>query len=220
MLLSGGLDSVVSLARADREMDVRLALFFDYGQRAVDREREAALGAVGYFGIPYREIDLRWLGLLAPSGMRKSNQSLEIGGASELDTLDAVWVPNRNGVFLNVAAAYAESYGCDVIVAGFNKEEAVEFPDNQAEYVDQVNACFRFSTRSDIRVVSFTQDLTKREILLLGVELGAPLSIIWSCYAGGEMMCGGCMSCKRLLAAMNSLADDKRPRLRFRLDTE
>ncbi|MEJ2719585.1 MAG: 7-cyano-7-deazaguanine synthase [bacterium] len=208
-LVSGGLDSVVSLAKAVATLDVRLVIFFNYGQRALLPERAAVVGVVNFYGLAVQEVDLGWLGLLLPDAMRLGR----VGGA--LDTLDAVWVPNRNGVFLNVAAAYAEKYGCDVVVTGFNREEAAEFPDNGAEYTARVNRGLELSTRNAVRVMSFTQDLDKREILELGLELGAPLSVIWSCYEAGERMCGRCGSCKRLKNALGALPADLKPPLEF-----
>jgi 7-cyano-7-deazaguanine synthase len=213
-LVSGGLDSVVSLAKAATVMDVRLLLFFDYGQRALDRERNAVLGVANYYRFPYREVELPWLRDLAPEGMRDGETDDE-GGDPALDTLDAVWVPNRNGVFLNIGAAFAESYGCEVVVTGFNREEAEEFPDNSLPYVSRMNEALEMSTLNAVRVVSFTQDLDKRQILRLGNELRAPLSVIWSCYHSRELMCGRCASCKRLRAAMASLDAESRPPIRF-----
>lgn len=214
-LVSGGLDSIVSLSKAAQTMDVRLALFIDYGQRAAARERHAVMGAVNYYGLPFREVSLEWLGRLAPEGMRRSGTA----ETPPLDTLDAVWIPNRNGVFLNVAAAYAERYGCAFVVTGFNREEAEEFPDNSAEYVTRTNAAFELSTRGRVRVMSFTLDLDKREILELGVETGAPLSVVWSCYHERELMCGVCGSCRRLKTALAAVAPDDRPPIRFEGDT-
>ncbi len=213
-LVSGGLDSVVSLAKAATVVDVRLMVFFDYGQRALDRERNAVLGVANYYGYPYREVGLSWLEDLAPEGMRQSRTG-EGDEEPDLDTLEAVWIPNRNGVFLNIGAAFAESYGCDVVVTGFNREEAEEFPDNSSAYVSRLNAALEMSTLSDVRVVSFTQELDKRQILRLGSELRAPLSVIWSCYHARELMCGRCASCKRLRAAMASMGAEDRPPLRF-----
>jgi 7-cyano-7-deazaguanine synthase len=209
-LVSGGLDSIVSLAKAFTNMELRLVLFFNYGQRALLRERAAVLGIVNFYHLPFREIKLDWMGSLLPTAMREGCD--DAGG---LDTLDAVWVPNRNGVFLNVAGAFAESFDCDVIVTGFNREEAEEFPDNGADFVSRINRGFELSTRNKVEVMSFTQDLDKREILELGAELGAPLSAIWSCYDAGETMCGRCGSCARLKSALNALPPDLRPPLEF-----
>ena len=217
-LVSGGLDSVVSLAKARDESDVRLVLFADYGQRSVGRERAAVIGVATFYGLPFREVNLRWLRSLSPKGMRSGapSESAPPGGPpARLEAIDDVWIPNRNGVLLSVAAAFAESYRCGIVVTGFNREEAVDFPDNRAEYVAMVNRSLELSTRNGVRVVSYTQDLGKREIVALGIDLKAPLSLVWSCYDALEEMCGRCASCRRLKAAVDALPAQKRPPIRF-----
>lgn len=211
VLVSGGLDSLVSLARAVTERDVRAVMFIDYGQRARESERVSSMSAANYYGLPFLDVDLRWLESLSPAGMRASRA----GAADALSTLDEVWIPNRNGLFVNTAAAYAESYRCDTVVTGFNREEAVEFPDNSRDYVDRVNAALALSTRNNVRVESFTIDLDKRAIIRLGIELKAPLSIVWSCYKSGARMCGRCASCARLRGAIDSLPLSERPVIEF-----
>ncbi len=211
VLVSGGLDSLVSLARAVVERDVRTVMFFDYGQRARESERASSMSAANYYGLGFLDVDARWLESLSPPDMRASRPQVE----GELATLDDVWIPNRNGVFVNIAAAYAESYGCDTVVTGFNREEAEEFPDNSRAYVDRVNDALALSTRNGVRVESFTIDLDKREIIRLGLELKAPLSIVWSCYRSGPKMCGRCASCVRLRNALDSLPAGDRPVLEF-----
>jgi 7-cyano-7-deazaguanine synthase len=196
-------------------MEVRLVIFFDYGQRALERERNAVFGAVNYYGFPLREVRLGWLDELVPAGMRRQRPAADPTTEPRLDTPDAVWVPNRNGVFLNIGAAYAEAYGCDYVVTGFNREEAIEFPDNGEEYVSRVNGGLEISTRNRVRVVSFTQDLDKQRILELGVELRAPLSVVWSCYHDRQRMCGRCASCRRLKKALAGVDEKTRPRLDF-----
>jgi 7-cyano-7-deazaguanine synthase len=136
-------------------------------------------------------------------------------GGDPLTALEEVWIPNRNGVLINVAAAYAEGYGCDTVVTGFNREEAEEFPDNSRDYVDRANLALALSTRNRVRVESFTIDLDKRAIIRLGIELKAPLSIVWSCYRSGERMCGRCASCARLRGAIDSLPPADRPVIEF-----
>jgi 7-cyano-7-deazaguanine synthase len=212
-LVSGGLDSVVSLARAVKERLVESVMFFDYGQRSRESERVSSMNAANYYGLPFEDVDIRWLEMLAPQGMQIGAVRSRENDA--LTSLDDVWIPNRNGVFLNVAAAYAERYRCNTIVTGFNREEAEEFPDNSEEYVQRVNRALEMSTRNGVRVESFTIDLDKPAILRLGLELKAPLSIIWSCYRSGERMCGRCASCVRLRAALASLPATDRPKIEF-----
>jgi 7-cyano-7-deazaguanine synthase len=209
-MVSGGLDSVVSLALGLESREVRLILFFDYGQRARVSERASTLAVASYYGLPLREIQLPWLEALAPAGMRAT-----AADDAGLITLDDVWVPNRNGVFINIAAAFAESYGCESVITGFNRDEAEEFPDNSRDYVERASGALALSTRSGVAVESFTIDLGKREILIEGMEVGAPLSAIWSCYRSGERMCGRCASCRRLKMALDAVPAEKRPVLEF-----
>jgi 7-cyano-7-deazaguanine synthase len=208
-MVSGGLDSLVALALAQRDLDIRLVLYFDYGHRARESELASAMAAANFYGLEFREVNLRWLGDLSPRGMRAG------GDNAELTSLEDVWIPNRNGLFINVAAAFAESYGCDAVVCGFNREEAAEFPDNSADFVQQSTAALQFSTRNGVALRSDTLAMDKREMLRAGADAGAPLSIVWSCYHSGQRMCGRCASCLRLKAALASLPEDERPVLEF-----
>ncbi len=210
-LLSGGLDSTVALAAARREHEVVLALTFDYGQRAAAREIAAASAIASRFKIPARALDARWLGALTPSALVNAAGALPRPDARDLDdpakaaaTAKAVWIPNRNGFFINAAAAFAEAAGAGGVVVGFNREEAATFPDNTVAFMDAATRALAFSTANGVRVVSPTAPLDKREIVRLGRELGAPLDLCWPCYEGGPILCGVCESCRRFQRAMES----------------
>jgi 7-cyano-7-deazaguanine synthase len=202
-ILSGGLDSTVSLAAALRKMDVVLALTFDYGQRAARREREAAGQIARHFRIPHRVVETPWLASLTSTALVNRRARLPLHEMSERSA-KAVWVPNRNGVFIEIAAAHAESLGADRLITGFNKEEAVTFPDNSPGYVSAVNLALAYSTANGVKVVSFTGNLDKKAIVNLGRRLDAPLKFIWPCYEGGKRWCGECESCLRSLRALNA----------------
>jgi 7-cyano-7-deazaguanine synthase len=202
-ILSGGLDSTVSLAAATRKMDVVLALTFDYGQRAARREREASAKIAKHFRIPHRVIAIPWLAALTSTALVNRRARLPLREMSERSA-KAVWVPNRNGVFIEIAAAHAESLGAQRLITGFNKEEAATFPDNSAAYVSAINYALSFSTANGVRVVSYTGALDKKAIVHLGRRLDAPLKFIWPCYEGGKRWCGECESCLRSLRALNA----------------
>lgn len=201
-ILSGGLDSTVSLAAATRKMKVVLALTFDYGQRAAKREREASAKIAKHYRIPHKVVAIPWLAALTGTALVNRKAKLPVHEMSERSA-KAVWVPNRNGVFIEIAAAHAESLGADRLITGFNKEEAVTFPDNSPAYVGAVNLALSYSTANGVRVVSFTGNLEKRGIVNLGRRLDAPLRFIWPCYEGGKRWCGECESCLRSLRALN-----------------
>ncbi|MBI3854325.1 MAG: 7-cyano-7-deazaguanine synthase QueC [Planctomycetes bacterium] len=200
-ILSGGLDSTVSLAAATRKMDVVLALTFDYGQRAAMRERQASARIARHYRIPHRVIAIPWLAGLTATALVNRRAALPRNEMSERSA-KAVWVPNRNGVFIEIAAAHAESLGAARLITGFNKEEAVTFPDNSPAYVAAVNRALSYSTANGVRVLSFTGNLEKRAIVNLGRRLDAPLRHIWPCYEGGRAWCGECESCLRSLRAL------------------
>jgi 7-cyano-7-deazaguanine synthase len=201
-ILSGGLDSTVSLAAATRRMDVVLALTFDYGQRAAKRERAASSKIARHYKIPHRVIALPWLAKLTTTALVNRNSALPRHEMSERSA-KAVWVPNRNGVFIEIAAAHAESLGATRLITGFNREEAVTFPDNSPAYVGAVNLALSYSTANGVQVVSFTGALDKKAIVALGRRLDAPLKQIWPCYEGGKRWCGECESCLRSLRALH-----------------
>jgi 7-cyano-7-deazaguanine synthase len=201
-ILSGGLDSTVSLAVAVRRMEVVLVLTFDYGQRAARRERRASATIAKHYRIPHRVIAVPWLAALTGTALVNRKAELPRHEMSERSA-KAVWVPNRNGVFIEIAAAHAESAGATRLVTGFNREEAETFPDNSKAYVGAVNRALSYSTANGVRVVSFTIDLDKKGIVRLGRKLKAPLQHIWPCYEGGTSWCGSCESCLRSLRALH-----------------
>lgn len=203
-LLSGGLDSVVATTCAARDGSVDLALTFDYGQRAARAESEAAAAACSRLGIPHRVIALPWLAEITHTALVDPSVGLPELPSQELDNLAlsqisaaAVWVPNRNGVFVNIAAAFAESMECEAVVCGFNAEEGRTFLDNTPQFAEAATRALSYSTRNRVRVFSPTQGLTKVEIVALGRRIGAPLDCVWSCYGPGPTPCGRCESCLR-----------------------
>jgi 7-cyano-7-deazaguanine synthase len=205
VLLSGGLDSTVSLAMAGEFCEPRRALFFDYGQHARGREETASRRIAELFGLRFHRIELPWMGelssspLIAGGGEPPEDVDIDDTGGSR----PAVWVENRNGIFINIAAAFASAVRCGIIIAGFNREEAQSFPDNSAGFLEAVNRALAIGAGHPVRVESPTVALVKREIVERGLALGIPWRHIWSCYGGGEVMCGSCESCARLKRAIS-----------------
>ncbi|MDQ0287657.1 7-cyano-7-deazaguanine synthase [Desulfofundulus luciae] len=209
VLLSGGLDSTVSMAQALREGQVELCLTMDYGQRAAAREIAAASALAAYYKLAHRVIQLPFLGEVTTTSLVNREETIPEPLEESLNdpqqataTAAAVWVPNRNGLFINIAACFAEALGCEQVVTGFNREEAATFPDNSLDFLEAINSSLAYSTASGVRVVSYTARLNKVEIVRLGQYLGVPWHLIWSCYYGGQTMCGRCESCRRLGRAM------------------
>ena len=208
VLLSAGLDSAVNLKCALDGGRVVAAITFDYGQRAARRERECAAAMCRRLHVRHEIVRLPWLGEITETALVRRGKSLPHPRVRDLDDTAAarrfaerVWVPNRNGVFLAIAAAYAEALSADEVVAGFNAEEAVTFPDNSEKFARAFNKSLRLSTRTGVRVKSYTVRRHKASIVRLGIRIGAPLEVVWCCYEGGRRLCGRCESCLRFLRA-------------------
>lgn len=231
-LLSGGLDSAVALAAvhtaeekprrsgkaaagdppaaAGARSARSIALTFDYGQRAARREIEAAAAMCALYGIEHRAIELPFLREVTRTALVDRARDVPRPDAAALDSAaahesaKAVWVPNRNGVFIAIAAAHAEAAGIPRVIVGFNREEGVTFPDNTPEFVLVANGALAYSTLSKVKVQAPLGKLDKVEIVKHGRQMGAPIPLLWSCYLGGDEQCGTCESCKRLFRALEA----------------
>lgn len=191
VLLSGGLDSSVNLYQAQRKTQVVLALTFDYGQKAGKNEILAAKFLCEELKIPHQVVELPWFQLFSKSALTEKNQLVPQGTQVSIDdlktskaTAERVWVPNRNGIFLNIGAGFAEGLNAQVVVPGFNAEEAVTFPDNSVEFMSALDKSFSYSTSNGVRTECYTVDLTKTQIVQMGRELKIPFSKLWPCYHG------------------------------------
>ena len=211
LMLSGGLDSTVAAFMATETTEPRLALTFDYGQRARRRELAAGYALAQIIGVPHRTVFLPFFREFEGGALTDPNRRLPEPEESELDdlakargTAGAVWVPNRNGVFVAVAAAWAESIGASVLVVGFNAEEARTFPDNGGEFVAAQNAALELSTSNGVKVFAPTLSWTKEQIVRHAKAHDWPLELVWSCYEGDDQPCGRCESCRRFLRAVEA----------------
>jgi 7-cyano-7-deazaguanine synthase len=206
VLLSGGLDSSANLAFAAERDTVVLALHVDYGQRAAVPEWRASRALAEYYGVKIERIETPWLGALGGSSLTDKSRDVPELKASELDTLakiqetaKSVWVPNRNGVLLNIAGAFAERFRAKRIVVGFYREEATTFPDNSQAFLDQTSRAFGYSTQNGVEAFCYTTAMDKTEIVDALKTLARPFphALVWSCYHAGPAPCGRCESCGR-----------------------
>jgi 7-cyano-7-deazaguanine synthase len=206
VLLSGGLDSVVNFKQAYDTTEVCLIITYDYGQKAYPKEKRASQSIAEKYQIPHKIIGLDYIKDI-DTGLTKGN--IPDFDKNQLDNYDyaietakSVWVQNRNGIMINIAAAYADKQHIDQIIVGFNKEEGATFPDNTPEFIDKINGSLYYSTLYHPNVLSYTIDINKIDIIRMGREINAPFEYVWSCYFGDQKMCGKCESCQRLKRAL------------------
>lgn len=216
VLLSGGLDSAVNFLLALEKGGVALALTVDYGQRAAGREVEKAAALCKRHGVRHEVIEARWLAGYAGGALTDLEKELPHPEVEDLDdperlqdSVEAVWVPNRNGLLANMGACLAEALGIPYLVMGLNADEGGAFPDNSPGFVREVNRALGYSTRGKVRLRCFTLRWDKREILHAALRLGLPLELTWPCYNGGDLWCGRCESCLRFRAAAKALGEER-----------
>lgn len=208
VLLSGGLDSFVSLALAKEEYNIKLALTFDYGQKSIEQEIAASKRICEYYGIEQKVIKLDWLKEITQTSLVSDKEIPEttLNDLSSQDFVEksaiSVWVPNRNGAFLNIAASFADSYDYDYIIFGANAEEGQTFPDNTQEFIDRINAEFEYSTQKKPKAYAPLINFSKDVIVKNAIEHSVPLELTRSCYSTKEKHCGMCESCIRLKRAL------------------
>lgn len=209
VLCSSGLDSVYNLLMSKKEFKGLSVLFFDYGQKAAPQEYIRVKKLCSKLDLELIRVDLPWYRELGSSLLDHSTRVTKYTSTAEADRDVKVneWVPNRNGVFVNIAGAIAESGGFGAIVIGINKEEASRYPDNSAEFLELCDKLLGVSTLKHPRLHSFSSLLDKKDILRelqpLMRESSISPELIWSCYESFEKMCGSCESCVRLKDAVH-----------------
>jgi len=201
VLLSGGLDSTVTLAYALAERDEVIPLTIDYGQRH-EREIMAAKNVVNYYGLDSHTIMDIDLHCFVSSALTSSSLTIPERGSVESirEGIPVTYVPARNIIFLSIAAGLCESESAGRVYIGANAVDYSGYPDCRPEFFGQFQRVLEVGTKTGVEgnaveIVTPIIDLTKGEIVSLGKELGAPLQLTWSCYRGGRVACGRCDSC-------------------------
>lgn len=209
VLVSGGLDSATALAWALRNTKGPLhALSFQYGQRHNDMETRAAAQLCELYRVPLRTVNLVQAfavigGSSLTSGMATGNPSKEEGTFERTPSdLPPTFVPGRNLIFLGIAASVGYVMRDYELVGGWNAVDYSGYPDCRERFFEQLEAAadeaFGFDSADEhgIEVHAPLVNMSKADIIRLGLELNVPYSVTWSCYAGGLTPCGECDSCK------------------------
>jgi 7-cyano-7-deazaguanine synthase len=197
VLASGGLDSCVAAAVARREFD--LAMFHaNYGQRSLEQELEAFRAQAAFFqAAATLEVDLNYLGVIGGSCLTDLDQTVPTGEV-EPPGIPSTYVPFRNTNLLAAAVAWAEVLGAEAVFIGANVLDNPGYPDCRPEYFEAFSRVLELGARPETHLVIHTPliHLDKAGIVRLGLKLGAPLGLSWSCYQGDLRACGRCSSCR------------------------
>ena len=204
VLLSGGMDSSVCAALAVRDYEAA-AVHISYGQRTEERERQSFLAICQRLKIHDR-LMVRNEALRAIGGSALTDASIPVPDAESLgQNIPVTYVPFRNAHFLAVAVSWAEVLGAVKVYIGAVEPDSSGYPDCRPAYYKAFNEVVKAGTKDgQIEIVTPLIAMRKAEIVRLGLELGAPFDLTWSCYSREDRACGLCDSCVLRLRAFAS----------------
>lgn len=196
--VSGGLDSSVIYKYAlDKGYEV-IPVSYDYGQRHRDRELLCAQKMVYQStGQKLKILDLTFFKDIVNTSAL-TNDEIDVAKARDVlgDPQTVNYVPNRNMMMLSICTAYAESVGADTVFHGSALVDSqAGFWDGSQEFLHAVNNVNKLNRRDRVTVEAPLIEMTKSEIIKLGVKLGVDFANTWTCYEGGEKACGECTAC-------------------------
>ena len=212
VLLSGGMDSCVCAALAARDHEAA-ALHISYGQRTESRERDSFQRICDRLGIDQR-LAVRNEALRLIGGSALTDEKIEVPESHAIGSdIPVTYVPFRNAHFLSVAVSWAEVLGASMIYIGAVEQDSSGYPDCRPAYYQAFNRVIANGTKAGgIEIVTPLIAMRKSEIVRLGLQLGAPFELTWSCYSHEERACGVCDSCVlRLRAFRDAGATDPIP---------
>jgi 7-cyano-7-deazaguanine synthase len=196
------MDSCVCAALAIRDYPAA-ALHISYGQRTEERERQSFLAICERLNIRTKLI-VRNDALRAIGGSALTDESIAVPTGRHLTGPDIpiTYVPFRNAHFLSVAVSWAEVLGATKIYIGAVQQDSSGYPDCRPAYYEAFNQVIKAGTKEGaIEILTPLISLRKSEIVRLGLELGAPFDLTWSCYGRQDQACGVCDSCVLRLRA-------------------
>ncbi len=186
------------MALADREpAGPPLALTFDYGQRH-RTEIDRAAGIAGHYRSDHLVVHLD---TSAWGGSALTDDSIDVPTDGGEGGIPSTYVPARNSIFLAVALGVAEARHLDAVWIGVNAIDYSGYPDCRPEFIDAFRQVAATGQKRGVEGHPVTIrtpliESTKSEIVLMGVDLGAPLALTWSCYQRGDVPCGACDACR------------------------
>ena len=192
-LLSGGIDSSTLVYFLHKEKYEVFPLAVIYGQRH-SKEIESAVKIANSLGLSLKIADLTSISsLFAGSALTSGSIAIPEGHYTD-ESQSSTVVPNRNMIFLSLAAAYALTKDCNYVAYAAHANDRSIYPDCRPEFADAVAKAIKLGTEKVTMLMPFI-NITKADIVKLGLRIGVPYSLTTSCDNGEEEACGHCGTC-------------------------
>jgi len=205
VLLSGGLDSCVTMAIAREKHNNNIAvLHIGYGQRTQTREYNSSRAIARFYNIPETRILTNELDFLRKiGGSSLTDRNIPVDKDNKNAGIPTSYVPFRNTHLLSIAVSWAETINAKSIYIGAVQQDSPDYPDCRKEYYEAYNKLVEVGTKpsTNIKVLTPLLKMSKSEIVKKGIEIAAPLQLSWSCYERNDKACGHCQSCRLRLKA-------------------
>jgi len=199
--VSGGLDSAVSAGLMKEACFELHFIFFDWGQKTLQKERECARMLAHHYGADINEVEVPILKSLPGISLTETEtQTLPINE----------YVPNRNAILEAQAVSYAEWLRAGAVCIGSTGGDHI-CPDNSPEFVKAMQSLIEQGTmlKPPIRIIAPLMQTDKIGAVKLGIEIGVPFKLTWSCHNNIEKACGKCSNCESRIKAfaLNNISD-------------
>lgn len=206
-IVSGGMDSVTLLHYLVKKEQLNPAVItFIYGQK---HEREVACAREHVTQLKLTRHQVLDLSLLRPLFATSALVSDEIEVPDVMDVMGdpqpITYVPNRNMIFLSLAAAFAESQGVGEVYYGAQRHDVYGYWDTTPQFLASLNNTFALNRKTPLEIKAPFVTHSKTDLLRVGLAMGIDYGTTWSCYEGGEVACSRCPTCAERLKAFADL---------------
>jgi 7-cyano-7-deazaguanine synthase len=205
VLVSGGLDSLVTLCIALKECDEVGTMHATYGQRTAKKELKAFEDICEHYGITRKQVvDMSHIAAFGGSSLTDPTKEIPSGPPGE--GIPSTYVPFRNANLLSAAVSWAEPLRADAIYIGAVEEDSSGYPDCKRRFIQSFQRVIEEGVRPDTGIIIRVPliSLSKDQIVRLGAGFEAPFELTWSCYRNdGDVACGSCESCLIRLRAFH-----------------
>ena len=194
--LSGGLDSCVTTAIANKEYNLAL-VHINYGQKTESKELDSFHKIADHYNVD-KKLVIDFTHFQKIGGSSLTDKTINVTKADlEAKHIPSSYVPFRNANILSACVSWAEIINAKAIFIGAVHEDSSGYPDCRPEFFKSFEKTLNLGTKPDtnIKIETPIISLDKHEIIKLGLELNAPLQMTWSCYSSENEACGVCDSC-------------------------